>query len=287
MACLSSYPFDSHYVSVKGYKLHYLTYGEGPPVIFLHGNPTWSYLWRNVIQSIGSDYRCFAPDLVGFGHSEKSQQGLKYAQQFEILHQWWQKHFFEKPVLVGHDWGGVIATDLARYYPGHINGLVLMETFPFSLTFQDIMPEYRLFFHLLRVKGIRKLFMGYMNLLLQAFPYFVQKKLSNEVLTCYRHSFESKGSTAIYALFDDLPLWGNSTAPFHTLEQFLYSTSLPILWLQTIPGLLNRPSRVRQLKKEAQNMEVRNVGHGGHFVPEEQPEFIAQSIRNFLRDKRG
>jgi len=118
------------HTTVNGVRLAYREAGSGPPVVFLHGNPTSSYLWRDVIPPVSTVARCVAPDLAGMGSSGTSPDNRyrfvdhrRYVEAFlEAL------NLTSDVILVGHDWGGVLATDWARRHPGAVRGIAYLET---------------------------------------------------------------------------------------------------------------------------------------------------------------
>jgi haloalkane dehalogenase len=132
---LVDFPFDSHYRDVGGLRLAHLDEGEGAPVVFLHGEPTWSFLWRKVIPPVrDAGFRCLAPDLAGFGRSDKPTDIDFYSYD---LHVEQTATLFEELDLRGatvvvHDWGGPIGLRLAVEHPDRIERLVIMDTGLFS-----------------------------------------------------------------------------------------------------------------------------------------------------------
>lgn len=115
----NEYPFASHYFQTSAGKLHYVDEGEGPPIVMLHGNPTWSFLYRNLIKQLSSRYRCIAPDYLGFGLSDKpfdwNYRPEEHAKNLAAL----IEHLGLKEVtLVVNDWGGPIGMHYAVTHPG-------------------------------------------------------------------------------------------------------------------------------------------------------------------------
>jgi haloalkane dehalogenase len=144
------YPFKSHWLEPRGLKLHYLDEGpsEAPPVLMLHGNPTWSFYYRNLVMALRGRFRCIVPDHIGCGLSEKppvgagpGQYDYRLQSRIEDLDTLISELKLEQPVtLVVHDWGGMIGFAWAVRNPGRIARLVIMNTAAFPLPADKRMP---------------------------------------------------------------------------------------------------------------------------------------------------
>jgi haloalkane dehalogenase len=132
---LVDFPFDSHYRAVGDLRLAHLDEGDGAPVVFIHGEPTWSFLWRKVLPAVrDAGFRCLAPDLAGFGRSDKPTDVDFYSYDVHVEH---TATLFEDldlrgATIVVHDWGGPIGLRLAVEHPDRIERLVIMDTGLFS-----------------------------------------------------------------------------------------------------------------------------------------------------------
>jgi len=132
---LPDYPFTSHYREVDGLRLAHLDEGQGPPVIFLHGEPTWSFLWRKVIPPVrDAGFRCIAPDLVGFGRSDKPGDiaFYSYDRHVALAATLLEDLDVQAATIVVHDWGGPIGLRLAVEHAQRIDRLVILDTGLFS-----------------------------------------------------------------------------------------------------------------------------------------------------------
>ena len=126
------YPFDSHFFNLNPYKYHYIDAGEGEVLLFLHGNPTWSFYYRNLIQSFQNKYRCIAPDHIGCGFSDKPQNyNYTLSTHIDNLEQLVDSLGLKDITLVMHDWGGSIGMGLAVRQPKLIKRLILFNTAAF------------------------------------------------------------------------------------------------------------------------------------------------------------
>jgi haloalkane dehalogenase len=132
---LPDYPFESRYREVDGLRLAHLDEGEGEPVVFFHGEPTWSYLWRRVIPPVReAGFRCIAPDYAGFGRSDKPTDldWYTYDGHVELMAMLLEELDLREATVVVHDWGGPIGLRLAVEHPDRIAKIVIMETGPFT-----------------------------------------------------------------------------------------------------------------------------------------------------------
>jgi haloalkane dehalogenase len=132
---LPDYPFESRYREVDGLRLAHLDEGEGRPVVFFHGEPTWSFLWRKVIPPVrDAGYRCIAPDYAGFGRSDKPTEigWYTYDRHVELMVLLLEELDLRDATVVVHDWGGPIGLRLAVEHPDRISRIVIMETGPFT-----------------------------------------------------------------------------------------------------------------------------------------------------------
>src|SRR5579862_9785659 len=128
---LPDYPFESSYREVQGLRLAHLNLGEGAPVIFFHGEPTWSYLWRKVIPPVrDAGFRCIAPDYAGFGRSDKPTDFdfYSYDRHVELTATLLEDLDIRGATAVVHDWGGPVGLRLAVEQPERIERLVIMDT---------------------------------------------------------------------------------------------------------------------------------------------------------------
>ncbi len=122
--------------------MSYTEAGTGDvPVVFLHGNPTSSYLWRNVIPHVADQARCLAPDLIGMGESGKPDIAYRLADHARYLDAWFDAMGLSEVVIVGHDWGGALGMDWAARHPGRVRGIAVIETFLRPMRWAEMPPQ--------------------------------------------------------------------------------------------------------------------------------------------------
>ena len=182
---------------VDGKRLAYLDEGQGDPIVLLHGNPTSSYLWRNVIPELAPLGRVIAPDLIGHGDSDKmplsdgpgrySFSGT-YHYLIGLLHVLGVK---DKVVMVGHDWGSVLAFHWARNHPNKVRGLVYMEALVMPLTWNDWPENARGIFQAFRSKKGEDLVLNRNLFIESVLPNSIIRELTQEEMDHYRSPFLS------------------------------------------------------------------------------------------------
>jgi haloalkane dehalogenase len=131
LADLPDFPFESSYLEFDGLRLAHLDVGEGPPVVFFHGEPTWSFLWRKVIPPVrDAGYRCLAPDLLGFGRSDKpiDFEWYSYDRHTEAVTELFAQLDLRDATIVVHDWGGPLGLRVAVEHPARVGRIVVLDT---------------------------------------------------------------------------------------------------------------------------------------------------------------
>jgi len=123
----SEFPFKSNYIEVNGSKIHYIEEGEGDPILFLHGNPTSSYIWRNIIPYLKDKGRCIAPDLIGMGKSDKPDIDYSFFDHVKYIEGFIEKMNLQNITLVVHDWGSALGFHYAMRNEANVKGIAFME----------------------------------------------------------------------------------------------------------------------------------------------------------------
>jgi haloalkane dehalogenase len=290
----AGYPFESRFVSIGGYRIHYVEKGEGDPILFIHGNPTSSYLWRNILPQVteGAERRGIALDLLGFGKSDKPD-AVRYTLQlhYDILESFIEKLDLEKIVLVLHDWGGPLGTAYAVRHPENVCGIVFMETFLWNMLWDDL-GKYKPIFKLFRSPA------GYF--MIQVMNIFVNKVLpgsvvhrrnmTKEIMHHYREPFPTVRSRRAIRIFPQLlPIEGKPAESYEFIEeveQRLPAAKFPILWIKASPGMVISKItdyHLIMLKTRLPQLEVREFGPGLHYLQEDDPGKITELIVEWLR----
>lgn len=283
MAVSPEFPYESKFVEVHGSRMHYVEKGAGRVFLFLHGNPTWSYLWRNVIPGVSSVGRCIAFDLVGFGRSARPKIGYTFLEHYEYVEGFIDALELRDVVLVGHDWGGALGFYYAMNRPENVKGIAFFETFAGTFTWSDFPPEFRLGFRMFRTPLLGQFLIMVLNVFVEKIlPKSVHGGLSKEIHGNYRKMFPTVMSRyPVYVWPNEIPMEGRENETFRIfrlLEKALPDFDCPMLLLTATPGAIIRPGRESWFHERVKDLTVRDVGGGIHYLQEDNPEGIAREI---------
>jgi haloalkane dehalogenase len=274
-------------IDVLDSTMFYEDAGDGTPLVFLHGNPTSSHLWRHVLPRIGAPGRCLAPDLIGMGRSGKPDVPYRFADHARYLDAWFDELALDGVVLVGHDWGGALAFDWATRHPGRTRGVAFMETIVRPLSWADFPGPARPRYESLRSPGVGETKVLDENFFIeQALGATVLSGLSDEDLEAYRAPFPTRDSRRpLLAWPRAMPIEGEPADVVDRIEAYddwlARSGDVPKLLL-TFDGsagtLMIGPEMTAWCATHIANLEIENCGAAAHVVPEDQPEAIAAAV---------
>jgi haloalkane dehalogenase len=241
----AAFPYDSRYVEVLGSRMHYIEAGEGDPVLFLHGNPTSSYLWRNVIPHVQPLGRCIALDLIGMGRSDKPDLEYSFFDHSRYADGFIEALALRNPVLVMHDWGGGLGFYYAMRNESNVRGLVFMETFVRPITWDEFPEQARQLFQAFRTPGAGEQMILEQNMFVEGvLPGAVLRKLTDEEMNYYRAPFiDPPSRKPTWRWPNEIPVDEKSQAVIDVVQQYsewLQKTDIPKLLLWAEPGALMR-----------------------------------------------
>ena len=283
-------PYPRRRARVLDGEMAYVDTGAGPPVVFLHGNPTSSYLWRNVIPHLEASGRCLAPDLIGMGRSGKAAGGnYRLADHARYLDAWFEALGVTNATLVVHDWGSALGFDWARRHPDRVRALVYMEAIVQPLTWNDWPEPARKMFQGLRSSAGEELILEKNVFVERILPNSVLRKLTPEEMDRYRAPFRQPGESRRPTLTwpREIPIDGEPADVVALVEAYgaWHSKSLvPKLFINAEPGsiLVGRQREFCRRWPHQQEVTVR----GSHFIQEDSPVEIGRAISAFLRRLR-
>jgi haloalkane dehalogenase len=261
----------------------------GVPVVFLHGNPTSSYLWRKVVPQVAGQARCLAPDLIGMGASGKPDIGYSFADHVRYLDAWFEALALAEVVIVGHDWGGALGMDWAARHPGRVRGVALIETFLRPMRWEEFPPQGAELFRSFRSpKGEEMILQN--NLFIEFnLPRGVTGGLAADDHDVYRAPYPDPASRKPLLVWPrEIPIDGEP-ADVHermlTYGRWMADTpQVPKLLMTIEPGVgMGSPEMAAWAKDTFASVEVESVGPGGHHAPEDQPEAIGSAVARWLR----
>jgi haloalkane dehalogenase len=270
--------------------LFYEERGVGKPIVFLHGNPTSSYLWRKILPQMGARH-CLAPDLIGMGQSGKPNSEYHFADHARYLEAWFDALELEEVVLVGHDWGGALAFDWVARHPERVRGLVFMETIVRPLTWNDFPGAARGRIETLRAPQTGETKVLDENFFIeQALRSTVLKGLSDEDWAVYRKPYPTLESRRpLLAWPRAFPIEGEPADVTERVEHYdewlKRSEEIPKLLLTfegALETLLIGAEMTAWCAANIANLEIENCGSARHLAPEDQPEAITVAVTKWL-----
>ncbi|WP_428953106.1 haloalkane dehalogenase [Streptomyces sp. cg35] len=265
--------------------------GDGPAVVFLHGNPTSSYLWRGVVPYVAEQARVLAPDLIGMGASGKPDIGYRFADHARYLDAWLDAVGLDEVVFVGHDWGGALAMDFAARHPGRVRGLALVETFLRPLTWVELPPLGQELFRGFRTPGKGEEMVLRDNMFIEFnLPHGIAH-LSPEDHDVYRAPYPTEASRKPLLVWPrEIPFDGEPAdvhARVVAYGQWLSSpesAAVPKLVMHVDDGLgMGSAGVVAWARETFTSVETANIGAAGHHAPEDQPDAIGTAVSDWLR----
>ncbi len=287
----SLYPFVNKYAPIGGHQYHYVDEGEGPPVVMIHGNPTWSFYYRNLITALKPRYRVIAPDHIGMGLSSKPDDTsyvYTASQRLKDLEEFIDYLQLDRFTLVGHDWGGLIGTGYAALNPERIAGMVMLNTAGFIWPVNKRLP---LALSLARFPLLSALFIRGLNaFVLGAIMLgMTRQRMSTEVARGYIYPYQSWNERrSVHRFIQDIPVrpddpgydlgtlmegrlkllrdhplflgWG--------MKDFVFCGKILDEWIRHFP-----------------QAEVHRIPDGGHYILEDAADVLIPRIKTFLYKK--
>lgn len=288
----ADFPFESKFLSVYGSSIHYIEEGEGNPILFLHGNPTSSYLWRNIIPIVSQAGRCIALDLIGFGKSDKPDIDYNFQDHYHYIEAFIDNMRLEDMIIVGHDWGGVLGFWFAYNHQKKIKGIAFMETFPFTFTMEDLTAERAKLFQAFRTTGQGYQLIQVQNIFVeQILPtgVFNKENMTEEIMEHYREPFPTIESRKPIRRFPEmLPLDPAVEGEVYSMIQILEREALasfkfPMLLIKGNPGASISEKRSRWLKERIPDLVVKDIGPCLHYMQEDNPKDTGNYLLDWVK----
>lgn len=281
-------PYPSKFVEVYGSKLHYIEDGAGDPILFLHGIPTSSYVWRNIIPHLSSLGRCIAPDLIGFGQSDKPNIEYSITDHIKYIEKFIAELNLKNITLVMHGWGSIIGCHYAMRNEKNCKGLVFYEAFlrsfdgeENSLAFQEQLAS------LQDMENASDVVMDGNFFVDKIIPQNVMRQLSEEEMKHYRQPFLQKGaSKPILQYLKEIPN-GQDKSEVNNLildySAWLTQSYLHKLLMYSIPGFITTIATIMWAKEHLPNIEIADIGEELHLAQESNPRIMGETISVWLQ----
>jgi len=284
------------YREVSGSRMAYIDEGEGDAIVFQHGQPTSSYVWRNVMPHLEGVGHLIACDLIGMGRSDKLAASLgpdRYSlasHRHYLFDLWDQLNLGDRVVLVLDDWGAVLGLDWARQNSQRVLGIVHMEAIAAPLSWSDLPEHARPLFKALRSPDGEKMVLEENIFIERILPQAVIRQLSDAELNYYRSPFRNSGEDrrAILSWPRSLPIDGEPAEVAEVVSRnasWLARSNVPKLFINGEPGTLAR-GRLREIIRQWPNQTEVTV-KGRKLLQEDSPDEIGAAIAEFVRRARA
>jgi haloalkane dehalogenase len=288
--------YQKKHVSVKGLKMAYVEAGTGDPIVFLHGNPTSSYLWRNIIPHLEPLGRCIAPDLIGMGDSDKLPESGPDSYRF-VEHRGYLDGFLEAVgvsstvTFVIHDWGSALGFDWANRHRDAVKGIAYMEAIVQPITWDEFPNAVKPVFQGFRSPKGEDMVLEQNVFVEMVLPGAVARKLTDEEMAVYRRPFMEPGESRRPTLTwpRQIPIEGEPADVVEIVSDYgrwlQGSNELPKLYIDAEPGAILR-GKARDFCRSWPNQQEVTVA-GVHFVQEDSPDEIGQAIAKWYGEISG
>ena len=288
----AKFPFEKKRKKILGHEMAYVEVGKGDPIVLLHGNPTSSYLWRNVLPHLQPLGRCIAPDLIGMGDSDKlpdsgpgSYRFVEHRRYLDALLE--ALNVRERVTLVIHDWGSALGFDWANRHRDAVKGIAYMEAIvrPQGWDHWDVM-NMRPYLQALRSEAGEKMVLQENFFIEKIVPGAVLRTLTPEEMTEYRRPFAEPGEGRRPTLTwpREIPIEGDpadTAAIVGAYAEWLASSDVPKLFVKAEPGaLLGSGVNLDTVRKWPAQTEV--TVKGVHFIQEDSADEIGEAIANWM-----
>jgi haloalkane dehalogenase len=279
----AEFPFESRYVEVNGHRMHYVEQGSGDPILFLHGNPTSSYLWRNIIPYVSDRGRCIAPDLIGMGKSDKPDLAYRFFDHYAFIEGFIEAMGLKNITLVLHDWGSGLGFHYAHMHPDKIKGIAFMEAIVAPVKWADFPSDFKMGFKLMRTSFIGWLMVSVMNVFVkQILPQATLRHFRPEELAYYAAPFPTiKSRKPVRQWPAEIPIEGRPADVHDAVSgynRWLQETHLPKLFLYAHPGGLITEKVATWIQEHLPNLTAADIGAGIHYVQEDRPHEIGEAL---------
>jgi haloalkane dehalogenase len=292
---LSAKPYaQKKFATVRGRRMAYIDEGQGEAIVFQHGNPTSSYLWRNVMPHCEGLGRLIACDLIGMGDSDKlpesGPQRYTYAEQREYLFGLWDQLALGRTIIfVIHDWGSALGFEWASHHRYRVAGIVYMEGIVTPVTWADWPENARRAFQGFRSEGGEDMILAKNIFVERVLPGSVIRQMSEEEMAEYRRPFLTAGEDRRPTLTwpRQIPVEGEPADVVRVVEDYsawLATSDVPKLFINAEPGsiLTGRQREVCRAWPNQQEVTVKGL----HFIQEDSPDEIGQAVAEFVRGVR-
>jgi haloalkane dehalogenase len=279
-------PYPRRRVRVRDSEMAYVDVGAGDPVGFLHGNPTSSYLWRNVIPHVESVGRCLAPDLIGMGDSGRAPAGsYRFVDHARYLDAWFEALGLTRVTLVVHDWGSALGFHWARRHPERVRGIAYMEALVRPVTWEEWPEVARQVFQAMRSPAGEEMVLTKNVFVERILPRSVLRGLGEVEMAVYRRPYLEPGESRRPTLTwpRQIPIEGEPAdvvAIADAYSRWLATSDVPKLFVNADPGVILTGPQREFCRRWPNQREI--TVRGSHFVQEDSPHEIGRALAEFV-----
>lgn len=284
----AGFPFESRFVEVAGSKIHYVEEGSGGPVLFLHGNPTSSYLWRNVIPHVSPTRRAIAMDLIGMGKSAKPDIEYRFFDHYRYVEGFIRELGLQNLVLVVHDWGAPLGLHYARQHRDNVRAVAMMEPILAPVpSWDEFPPDFVETIRAFRTPELGWELVVNQNMFVERIlPGAIVRDLSEAEMERYREPYvDITSRKPVWRWPNELPIAGEPgdvVDAIVALNGWLRETEVPKLLLHATPGAIMPPAMVQWCIANLKNLETVHLGQGVHYLQEDHPHDIGRALADWL-----
>jgi haloalkane dehalogenase len=293
---ISEQPYQQKtFATIKGQRMAYIDEGSGDAIVFQHGNPTSSYLWRNIMPHCEGLGRLIACDLIGMGDSDKLENSgpdrYTYAEQREYLYALWnQMDLGDRVIFVIHDWGSALGFEWANRHRDRVQGVAYMEAIVTPLTWSDWPENARRAFQGFRSDHGEEMILEKNIFVERVLPGSVIRALSEKEMEVYRKPFANPGEDRRPTLTWPrmIPIEGSPADVVRVVKDYaawLAKADIPKLFINADPGSI-LIGRQRELCRAWPNQTEVTV-KGRHLIQEDSPDEIGRAVADFVRNIRA
>ncbi len=287
---ISTAEHPKKFIEINGKRMTYVEMGSGDPIVFQHGNPTSSYLWRNIMPALAERGRCIAVDLIGMGDSDKldnpGPDSYRYVEHRDYLYAAWEQlGITDNVTLVIHDWGSALGFDWASQHPDKVRGICYMEGIPCPISWDDWPEDAKQVFQGFRSEAGEAMVLEKNVFVEKVLPGSVLRGLTDEEMAVYRRPFEQPGEDRRPTLTwpRQIPLDGEPADVAEIAARYaawLKETDVPKLFINAEPGAI-LIGKQREFARSLKNQTEVTV-KGSHFIQEDSPQEIAAALADWL-----
>ena len=293
---ISATPYrEPRFATVNGRHMAFIDAGVGDAIVFQHGNPTSSYLWRNIMPHCEGLGRLIACDLIGMGRSDKlpdsGPERYSYREQSDYLFALWdQLNLGDKVIMVLHDWGSLLGFDWTRHHPDRVQGIAYMEAIVKPLTWADWPENARSIFRGFRGNDGESMVLEKNLFVENVLPRSILRRLSEDEMAAYRAPFANAGEDRRPTLTwpRQIPIEGDPPEVVQVATdcgRWLAESRIPKLFINAEPGAI-LTGRQREFCRTWRN-QIEVTVEGDHFVQEDSPDKIGEALAGFVRSLRN